>query len=219
MHVANNFDQRWRERALAGDETAVRQLAQEALEPLYAFCLYRVGKRADVCEEVVQETLLAAIDQIERYDPVRSGGHVFPWLTGLARNAIRRELARLRAPASLEAMWIRMDRDLHGRDHTYLNVFPSKKTQEKARQRLRELTSPKHCFRPIPALIQMINRYLRGWSNYFDHGYPRVAFRGINAHVRNRVAVHLRRRSQRRFRPPKDRTLYGHLKSMGLLYL
>lgn len=110
--MANNFDQRWRERALAGDETAVRQLAQEALEPLYAFCLYRVGKRADVCEEVVQETLLAAIDQLERYDPVRSGGHIFPWLTGLARNAIRRELARLQTPASLETLWARMDRDL-----------------------------------------------------------------------------------------------------------
>lgn len=90
----------------------MRQLAQEALEPLYAFCLYRVGKRADVCEEVVQETLLLAIGQLERYDPARSGGHIFPWLTGLARNAIRRELARLRPPAALESLWMRMDRDL-----------------------------------------------------------------------------------------------------------
>ena len=33
-------------------------------------------------------------------------------LSGLARNAIRRELARWQAPASLEALWARMDRDL-----------------------------------------------------------------------------------------------------------
>ncbi len=37
----------------------------------------------------------------------------------------------------------RMDRDLKGRAHGYLNVFPSSKTIKKARERIREMTGPK----------------------------------------------------------------------------
>jgi len=106
------FDDDWRSRALAGDAEAVRELARVALDPLHAFCFYRVGKNRDLCEEVVQETLLAAIDQLDRYDPARAHNHIFPWLTGLARNAIRRVLVHEHGTVSLEALWARMDRDL-----------------------------------------------------------------------------------------------------------
>jgi RNA-directed DNA polymerase len=68
-------------------------------------------------------------------------------------------------------------------------------------------------------LVGELNRHLQGWSNYYGYGYPRKAFREINSYVRSRLAVHLRRRSQRPFRPPKGRTIYEHLKQMGLVYL
>lgn len=113
----------------------------------------------------------------------------------------------------------RWDRDLKGRNHRYLNMFPSQKAMAREREKLRALTSSKVCFKPIPALIQTLNRHLAGWSNYFSQGYPRKAFRYINWFVRTRLAVHLRRRSQRRYRPPKGMSQYSHLTQLGLVYL
>lgn len=106
------FDARWRRRALKGDADAVRAFADAVLEPLYRFCLYRVGRNTHLCEEVVQETLVRALRDLERYDPTRSGGNVFPWLTGLARNEISRVLNRERGMISLESLWARMDQEL-----------------------------------------------------------------------------------------------------------
>lgn len=106
------FDRAWHRRALAGDADAVRTLAEAVLQPLHAFCLYRVGRNRHLCEEVVQETLVRAIRDLDHYDPARGGNNVFPWLTGLARNEIHRVLQRERAAVSLEALWERVDRDL-----------------------------------------------------------------------------------------------------------
>jgi RNA polymerase sigma-70 factor (ECF subfamily) len=106
------FDARWRQQALWGDATAVSAFAEAMLQPLYGFCLYRVGRNPHLCEEVVQETLVRALRDLERYDPARSGNDIFPWLTGLARNEISRTLAREKPNRSLEALWARMDREL-----------------------------------------------------------------------------------------------------------
>ncbi len=106
------FDAAWRRAALAGRGDAVRGLAEAALKPLYRFCLYRVGGNHHLCEEVVQDTLLGAIRGLRRYDPRRCEGDIFPWLTGLARNEIRRALARERAPVELEGFWKKMDEQL-----------------------------------------------------------------------------------------------------------
>ncbi len=106
------FDEHWHKRAIAGDARAVSDLAAQAIEPLYRFCLYRVGKDSHLCEDVVQETMVQAIRQIEGYDPARSGGNIFPWLTGLARNQIRRALADAPAAAGLQTLWEGIDKDL-----------------------------------------------------------------------------------------------------------
>ena len=106
------FDAPWKERALAGDREAVGRLARGAPEPLYRFCFYRVGRSRELCEDVVQETLLRALRELDRYEPVRSEGNIFPWLTGLARNEIRRVLSREKSIAGLQAMWSRMDDEL-----------------------------------------------------------------------------------------------------------
>lgn len=113
----------------------------------------------------------------------------------------------------------RYDKDLKGRNWRYLNIFPASKSIEREREKLREMTSPKMCFKPIPALIQELNVHLRGWGNYFNYGYPRKSFRELNWFVLRRVERHLRRRSQRRYRPPQGVTFYRHMREMGLLYL
>jgi RNA polymerase sigma-70 factor (ECF subfamily) len=97
---------------LRGDEAALRRLTAEMLPALYRFCLYRVGRNQHLCEEVVQETLLRALRDLNRYEPERADGNLFPWLTGLARNEIQRVLGREKASLSLQSLWERMDREL-----------------------------------------------------------------------------------------------------------
>lgn len=113
----------------------------------------------------------------------------------------------------------RYDRDRKGRQQRYLNVTISKKALRRERRRLCEMISKERCSMPLPELIEEINRHLRGWANYFSYGYPRQGFREINAYVRQRLTQHVRRRSQRPFRPPEGISYYEHFNRMGLLYL
>ena len=113
----------------------------------------------------------------------------------------------------------RYDRDRFGRGHKYLNVTPSKQALARERDVLRSMTSSRFCFKPIPALIRQVNRQVEGWANYFRFGYSRAAFRQINRVVRCRMTAHLKRRSQRPYRPPKGLSMYRHLANMGLVYL
>ena len=105
--------------------------------------------------------------------------------------------------------------DLHGRGHHYLRVEPSRKTLNRERAKLREMTSAGQCFKPIPRLIREVVRQTKVWANYFRFGYPRQAFRTINWHVVQRLWRHLRRRSQRRYRPPSGTSFYQHLQTLG----
>lgn len=114
---------------------------------------------------------------------------------------------------------LRYDRDLLGRSHRYLNVFPSAKAMAHARNKLRGLTGPKRSCVPAPALIGDLNRWLRGWRTYFAHGYPKMAFRQLDWFLLRRLAHHLARRSQRPFRLPEGVSLYAHLQSLGLQFL
>lgn len=128
-------------------------------------------------------------------------------------------LAQTGACLNFLGFTFRYDRDLYGRRRRFLNVFPSKKAQARARDRLRELTSPKQCFVPIPVLIGQTNAWVRSWSNYFRHGYPRQAFWSLDRFVLQRMTLHLRRRSQRAYRPPANVSWAAHLKSLGLQML
>ncbi len=113
----------------------------------------------------------------------------------------------------------RWDRDLKGRLQRYLNVRPSAKAMKKEREKLYEMTDASRSCVPLPVLIRNLNRHLDGWANYFCFGYPREAFREINWYVRDRLTQHLRRRSQRPYRPPEGSSYYEHLNKLGLRYL
>jgi len=161
---------------------------------------------------------------LARYQGQRLVGFVESFIEtrmGLVINRDKTRIAKLRSGDSLDFLGftLRYDWDLRGRGHKYLNVVPSKKALARERDKLRAMTDSSMCFKPIPALIRQLNRHLTGWANYYRFGYPRVAFRAINWSVRCRMAAHLKRRSQRRFRPPKEVSLYRHLANLGLIYL
>ena len=114
---------------------------------------------------------------------------------------------------------LRYDRDLRGRPWKYLNVFPSPKSLKRERAKLRDMTNKRQCFTPVPELIERINRNLKGWANYYGHGYPRKTFRDMNRYIRQRLTKHLERRSQRQYRLPEGQTYYQHLNRLGLITL
>jgi RNA-directed DNA polymerase len=129
------------------------------------------------------------------------------------------ELKQVGASLDFLGYTFRYDRDRLGRPHRYLNVVPSKKALKKERAALRDMTSSRFCFKPIPALIEDLNRNLQGGAAYFRFGYPSKAYGNLNYYVQQRLRIHLRRRSQRPYRAPTGVSLYAHLRQLGLKYL
>jgi RNA-directed DNA polymerase len=114
----------------------------------------------------------------------------------------------------------RYDRSLYKHwKKRYLNVFPSDTSLNREREKIRALTARRRCCMPVPNMVRDLSRHLRGWKNYFAHGYPRKAFRNLNHFVECRLFAHLQRRSQRPFRVPNGCTLHEHLMKLGLVLL
>lgn len=110
-------------------------------------------------------------------------------------------------------------KDRHGRSHRYLEMAPSKKSVEREKKAIFELTKTRWCYLPLEEMIRQLNRQIGSWAAYFRPGYSRQAMRTINYYVRCRLRLHLQRRSQRRYRGPKDRSVYRHLADQNLIYL
>lgn len=162
---------------------------------------------------------------LARYQTRRLSDWIEGTLEGRFHLTVNREKTRIvkmhQPGASLTFLGftLRYDRDRYGRGHRYLNVIPSEKAQARARDKLRELTGPQRCFVPIPEMVGRVSRWLGSWGGYFRHGYPRQAFRDLNWFTVSRLTRHLRRRSQRPFRPPEGKSFYAHLQDLGLRLL
>jgi RNA-directed DNA polymerase len=114
----------------------------------------------------------------------------------------------------------RYDKCLHGRNKRYLNLFVSEASCKRRRDKIGDMLNSHTSFIPIPELVDTLNLQLAGWRNYFRKGYPRKSFRKLNNYTRGKVVKHLKRRSQRPYRPPQGVTWYQHLyKNLGLIQL
>jgi len=99
-------------------------------------------------------------------------------------------------------------------------MVPSAKSCAREREAIRGFINTRSSFVPIPKLLERTNRQLRGWSAYYDKGRSRPALRAMNWFVFRRVVKHLKRRSQRPYRPPEGVTWYEHVyRRLGLLQL
>lgn len=114
----------------------------------------------------------------------------------------------------------RYERSRFGTGRPYLRLEPSHKATHRFRDRIRELTGPSQCFQPAHRVIEEVNRYTAGWIQYFGHSHCGRRLQSLNHIVYERLKRHLRRRSQRGHRPPKDRSLYGYMTNkLGVLWL
>jgi RNA-directed DNA polymerase len=145
------------------------------------------------------------------------------WL-GLVINREKTKVINLSKPgAKLDFLGysFRYDKSLYGSGkQRYLNYFVSDAACGRRREKVGDLLCSHTSHVPIPALIDNLNRQLVGWKNYFGEGYPKKAFRKMNNHIRIKVVKHLKRRSQRPYRPPKGVTWYQHIyRDLGLVQL
>jgi RNA-directed DNA polymerase len=157
------------------------------------------------------------------------GRRIVPWieetLEGRFRLTINREktrVVRMNQPgASLNFLGFtfRYERDLFGRHTRYLRMEPSRKAEQRLREKVREQTGPQWGWLPLPILIGRLNQTLRGWCAYFRHGHPNRVFYRLDGYLLNRLWRHLRRRSQRRYLTPQNETLDAHLQRHGLQFL
>jgi len=148
-------------------------------------------------------------------------GQLEGWL-GLVINREKTQTIQLKEEgATLDFLGysFRYEKDRQGRGWRYLSLFPSKKSLEKEREKIRELTGPKQCFKPVSELVEELNEHLAGWKNYFKVGYCRREFRKINYFVQCRMIRHLNRRSQRGYKLPKGKSVYAYLNQLDVIQL
>ena len=112
----------------------------------------------------------------------------------------------------------RKDKDIHGRDKKYLNIFPSKKSVESIQKKIESEFS--NWGVPLMEMVGNINAMIQGWKNYYSFGYPRKEFRKVNYYIQKCTYSFLRNRSQRISKPfRRGESVYAGLKRYGLKYL
>jgi RNA polymerase sigma-70 factor (ECF subfamily) len=95
-------------RILSGDEEAAAAFFREHLDALYEFVHYRVGGDRAQAEDVVQDTMLVALERLAAFDGAST---LHTWLCGIAKNKIR-SLRRARRPVSMEELLARADPEI-----------------------------------------------------------------------------------------------------------
>lgn len=101
---------------------------------------------------------------------------------------------------------IRYDRDLKGRKTKYWNIMPSKKSEQRIRNKIRDyLITHGHCAANIVA--NELNSIVKGWLKYFEIrgvSYPSMSRRRLRFYLYERINRYYARKSQRKCR------LFGH---------
>ena len=163
---------------------------------------------------------------LARYQGQRIGdwvqATVEDWM-GLAINREKTRVIQLKdAGASLDfpGYSFRYAPDRFGRPRRYLTRVPSAKACARERSQLREPIDARCGQVPIPELIAQVNAQVRRWGEYFRHGHSRRALRALNRYLQQLLVRHLKRRSQRPYRPAEGVTWYAHLyRQLGLVHL
>lgn len=78
-------DQQLASRIASGDERAFRDFYEMYANPLYVFIYHLSGEVREDAEEIWQDTLLAALDGISRY---QGQSRLFSWLCAIARRKV-----------------------------------------------------------------------------------------------------------------------------------
>jgi group II intron reverse transcriptase/maturase len=76
----------------------------------------------------------------------------------------------------------------------YPHVEPSKRSVQRLKDRVKELTDRRRCPVPLDNVVAELNASLRGWTGYFHHRNSSNVFRNVKMQVEERLRTHMRRR-------------------------
>ena len=95
-------------RIVRGDASAAGDLLAAHLTPIHQFVHFRIGRDAELVEDVVQDTFLTALQSIRNFD---GRSDLRGWLVGIAKNKIR-EVRRKKGPRSIEDILAESDTEI-----------------------------------------------------------------------------------------------------------
>jgi RNA-directed DNA polymerase len=81
-----------------------------------------------------------------------------------------------------------------GTSKHYVYTTPSRKSVQKARDRVRARTCRSTLNTDLDLLLTSLNRSLRGWAIYFRHGVSKATFNAVDSHAWLRLASWIRRK-------------------------
>ncbi len=84
------------------------------------------------------------------------------------------------------------------RTRRYAACWPSRRSMQAARQRIRELTPAYRIGLPISMVVQDLNRFVQGWAAYFRHGNSTQQFKSLDGYVEDRLCRFIARKHGKR---------------------
>jgi RNA-directed DNA polymerase len=92
--------------------------------------------------------------------------------------------------------WVRA-RSQRSRNVLFLARWPSDRSMQRVRDRVRELTPRSRLLVPLDVIVQDLNQALRGWANYFRYGNSARHFDMVRNHAMERLALQVAKRHHR----------------------
>jgi RNA-directed DNA polymerase len=114
---------------------------------------------------------------------------------------------------------IRYDKDIKGRDIRYWNIMPSKKSEQKIRDKVKEYLRT-HGHYKADDVANGLNSIIRGWLNYFSIAgvsYPAMSKRRLRAYLCTRLYRYYNRKSQRKCRLYRQKAFEVLTTKFGLI--
>lgn len=114
---------------------------------------------------------------------------------------------------------IRYDKDIKGRDIRYWNIMPSKKSEQKVRDKVKEYLRT-HGHYETEDVASGLNSIIRGWLNYFSIpgvSYPAMSKRLLRAYLSTRLYRYYNRKSQRKSRLYRQKAFEVLVTKFGLI--
>lgn len=114
---------------------------------------------------------------------------------------------------------IRYDKDLWDSNKRYWNIIPSRKSEQKMRDKIKAYLDAHGHYRG-QQVSEDLNKLLRGWLNYFDIkgvSYPAASKRRLRHYLQERLNRYYNRKSQRKCRLYRQRAFEALVEKYGLI--
>jgi len=114
---------------------------------------------------------------------------------------------------------VRYSRDLYVKGKKYWDIFPSKKSEQRIRDKVRSYLE-KHGHSPAKTIAEKLNSKTRGWLNYFTItgvSYPQMSKRRLRYYFSMRLYRYFNRKSQRKSRLFRQKAFEVLVQQYGLI--